>query len=105
MILKIRKTLKNLSCDIRQLFTRFGYYGSKGEYYVKRTEVRIPYEFRRHPIGRKKWERKLAYWKEHGEFESKIIVHRRDWMLLDGYSSYRIAEEYDIEKIPVYFVD
>ena len=50
-------------------------------------------------------EKLSAYWKEHGEFESKIIVRRRDWMLIDGYSSYRIAEEYDIEKIPVYFVD
>ena len=105
MILKIRKIIKKVTRDIRQFFTRFGYYGSNGEYYVKRTEIRIPYEFRKCQIGKKKWERKLAYWKENGEFESKIIVRRRDWMLIDGYSSYRIAEEYNIEKIPVYFVD
>lgn len=105
MTLEIRKTLKKLSRNIRQFFARFGYYGANGEYYVKRTEVRIPPEFRRYPIGRKKWLRKLAYWEEHGEFESKIIVRRRDWMLIDGYSSYRIAEEFNIEKIPVYFVD
>lgn len=105
MTSKIRKTFKQLTRNIRQFFARFGYYGSNGEYYVKRTEIRIPPEFRRYPIGRKKWLRKLAYWEEYGEFESKIIVRRRDWMLIDGYSSYRIAEEYDIEKIPVYFVD
>ena len=105
MILKIRRTFKKVIRNIRQIFAKLGYYGSNGEYYVKRTEIRIPQEFRKYPIGRKKWERKLAYWKENGEFESKIIVRRRDWMLIDGYSSYRIAEEYDIEKIPVYFVD
>lgn len=101
----IIKTFKKIASDIRNFFAQFGYYGSNGEYYVKRTEVRIPPEFRKYPIGRKKWLQKLDYWVEHGEFESKIIVRRRDWMLIDGYSSYRIAEEFNIEKIPVYFVD
>ena len=91
--------------QIRQLLTRFGYYGGNGEYYVNREEIHIPHEFRKHPISSKKWHRKLNYWAENGKFESKIIVRRSDWMLLDGYSSYRIAEVFNIKKIPVYFVD
>ena len=51
-----------------------------------------------------KFKKKLQYWYRTGEFESSIILDR-DFNLLDGYSSMRIAEIKEIDKVPVYFVD
>lgn len=49
-----------------------------------------------------KWIRKLNYWRDTGEFESPIIIDR-DFNLIDGYSSVKIAYVNEIEKVPVYF--
>ncbi len=39
-----------------------------------------------------------------GVFESVIILDK-DFNLIDGYSSFYIAESNGIDKVPVYFVD
>ena len=49
-----------------------------------------------------KWIRKLNYWRDTGEFKSPIIIDR-DFNLIDGYSSVKIAYVNEIEKVPVYF--
>lgn len=51
-----------------------------------------------------KFKKKMQYWYRTGEFESKILLDR-EFNLLDGYSSVRIAEIKVIDKVPVYFVD
>lgn len=95
----------SLMTKIRSWLARYGYCGLNGEYYVPIKDINIQPDFRRTNIGYKKWKRKLDYYEKHGEFESKIIVRRRDWVLIDGYSSYKIAEIKGFKKIPVYFVD
>ena len=46
----------------------------------------------------------MGYWLRTGEFESDILIDR-DFNLVDGYSSMKIAHIKGIEKVPVYFVD
>ena len=48
-----------------------------------------------------KWAKDL-FWRNTGEFESPIIIDR-DFNLIDGYSSVKIAYVNEIEKVPVYF--
>ena len=47
---------------------------------------------------------KWSYYRNTGEFESPIILNR-DFVLIDGYTSYIIAKKLEIDKVPVYFVD
>ena len=46
----------------------------------------------------------MGYWLRTGKFESDILIDR-DFNLVDGYSSMKIAHLKGIEKVPVYFVD
>lgn len=55
-------------------------------------------------IRKMKFKKKLQYWYRTGEFESKIILDR-EFNLLDGYSSVRIAEIKGIDKVSVYFAN
>ena len=47
---------------------------------------------------------KMGYWLRTGEFESDILIDR-DFNLVDGYSSMKIAYLKGIDKVPVYFVN
>lgn len=82
----------------------FGQYEEGYEYWVHTRDIKIKPSFRRTRIGENKFRRKIAYWYENGEFESKIILDK-NFVLVDGYSSFRIAESNGVEKVPVYFVD
>lgn len=93
--------MKNFIRFIKELF---GKYETGYEYWVYTKEIKVNPEWRKTKIGRAKFQRKLQYWYRTGEFESKILLDR-DFNLLDGYSSVRIAEIKGINKVPVYFVD
>lgn len=107
MITNMRKGVlwMSLMTKLKGFLAKCGYCGDNGEYYVKLSDIKIQEDFRRTRVGYKKWKRKLDYYNEHGEFESKIVLRRSDWMLLDGYSSFKIAELKKLKKVPVYFVD
>lgn len=89
---------------IRFIKRIFGKYEFGYEYWVNIRDIKINPEWRKTKIGKEKFSRKVAYWHETGEFESKILLDR-DFNLLDGYSSFVIAETNDIDKVPVYFVN
>lgn len=89
---------------IRSIKEIFGIYETGYEYWVYTKEIKVNPEWRKHRIGKVKFRRKMKYWYRTGEFESKIILDKH-FNLLDGYSSVRIAEIKDIERVPVYFVD
>lgn len=93
--------MKNIIKFIKELFHKYeiGY-----EYWVRTGEIKVNPEWRKTRIGNMKFKRKLQYWYRTGEFESKIILDK-DFNLLDGYSSMRIAEIKGINKVPVYFAD
>lgn len=73
------------------------------EYIIDISKIKVRSDFLQTQIGQKKWLRKLNYFKRTGEFESKIILSQ-DNLLLDGYSTYLIAKEFGLDKVPVWYV-
>lgn len=88
-----------LICWIKKLL---GIYETGYEYWIPTDQIIITPEFARTRIGTKKWRRKKRYYYRTGEFESQIVL-TKDFILLDGYSSYRIAKYVGIDKVPVVF--
>lgn len=72
-------------------------------YWVHTKDIKVNPQWRKTKIGKKKWRRKIKYWYRTGELESQIILDK-DFNLIDGYSSVRIAEVKRIDKVPVWFV-
>ena len=89
---------------IRYIKSLFGKYEPGYEYWVYTKDIKVPKRYKRTKIGTEKWNHKMGYWLRTGEFESKIILDR-NFNLIDGYSSVRIAEIKGIDRVPVYFVD
>lgn len=88
---------------IRSLFRS---YDTKYEYWVKLGDIKITPQFQSTRIGETKYKKKWQFYRRNGCCESKIILDK-NFVLLDGYSSYKIyrsAEGLDV-KVPVYFVD
>ena len=89
---------------IRYIKSLFGKYDPGYEYWVYTKDIKVSPYYKCTKVGTKKWNRKMGYWLRTGEFESKILIDR-DFNLVDGYSSLKIAHLKGIEKVPVYFVD
>lgn len=81
-----------------------GLYKPGHEYWVNISRIHIPSDWRQTEIGANKWNRKLNYWRNTGNFESKIKLDR-NFNLIDGYSSIKIAEFTGIDKVPVWFIN
>lgn len=90
---------------IRYIKRLFRHYDVGHEYWVYRKDIKIDPEWRITKVGYSKFKRKNQNYDRTGEFESKIILRRSDMQLVDGYSSFLIAERRGIDKVPVYFVD
>lgn len=90
---------------IRHIKRLFGKYEPGHEYWIYRKDITIDPEWRKTKVGYSKFKRKNQYYDRTGEFESKIVLRRSDMQLVDGYSSFLIAERRGIDKVPVYFVD
>ncbi len=82
----------------------FGVYETGYEYWVNLKDIKVPPKYLRTRISKKKWNYKMGYWLRTGEFASKILLHK-DFTLIDGYSSVKIAYLKGIDRVPVYFVD
>lgn len=89
---------------IRFIKSILGKYEPGYEYWVYTKDIKVNPDWRETKIGALKFERKLKYWYRTGLFESKIILDK-DFHLIDGYSSIRIAEIKGIDRVPVYFVN
>ena len=90
-----------LLCKLKGLL---GIYEPGCEYWVDLKDIDIPIDFLRHHPRREKMKRKWDYYKQTGEFESPILLNR-NFVLIDGYSSYIIAKTGNLHKVPVHFVD
>lgn len=77
-------------------------YRSRFGYWVRIEDIIISPEFARTRIRNEKWRRKWQYYFDHGTFESKIILDK-DFVLVDGYSSYKIAKELHENYVLIYF--
>ena len=89
---------------IRWIKKLFGIYETGYEYWISIDKIVITPDFARTHIGTKKWRHKKRYFYRTGKFESQIVL-TRDFILLDGYSSYRIAKSVGIDKVPVVFTE
>lgn len=89
---------------VKLIKSKFGQYDTGYEYWVNIKDINIPKRFRAHKIGEAKWRRKWKYLRKYGLFESNIIL-TKNFQLVDGYSSIRIAEINGMKKVPVYFVE
>lgn len=89
---------------IRFVKSMLGIYESGHEYWVYTKDIIVPTYYKSSPVGKRKWKHKLNYWLQTGEFESPILLNK-NFVLVDGFSSAKIAYLKGIEKVPVYFVD
>jgi len=83
-----------------------GKYEHGYEYWVKLSDIHITPQFSRSIIKPAKYKRKWQFYHRNGYCESRIVLNK-DFVLVDGLSSYRIyraAEGIDC-KVPVWFVD
>lgn len=79
-------------------------YKTHYEYWVNLRDIEITPQFRETPPRFVKMAQKYDWYCKHGEFQSPIRL-TRDFVLVDGYISYLLAKKFDMDKVPVYFVD
>ena len=89
---------------IRYIKSLFGKYEPGYEYWIYTKDIKVPRYYKLTKIGTKKWNHKMGYWLRTGKFESDILIDR-NFNLVDGFSSMKIAHLKGIDKVPVYFVD
>lgn len=79
-----------------------GYYKSGNEYWIDISKIHITDEFAAKKVGWKKLQRKRDYFRNTGEFESKVVLNN-DFVLVDGYSTYCLVKEFGLGKLAVLF--
>lgn len=89
---------------IRKIITTFGLYNQGEPYKVKMSDIVIPSEFKESPPKFKKMVHKREYFRRNDCFESKIMLNK-DFLLIDGYTSYLLAKENGMKRVEAYFVD
>ncbi len=89
---------------IRVIKKLFGIYERGCEYWVYTDDIKVPLRYKQSKIGSTKWNRKMNYYLRNGEFESPIILDK-NFNLVDGFSSVKIAHINGIDKVPIHFVD
>lgn len=93
--------MSNLKIGIKRLF---GKYETRQLYWIKREKIKVPAYMKKTPVNIRKWNRKLNYWYRTGLFESPIILDK-DFNLIDGFSSAKIAYLKNVDVVPVYFAN
>jgi len=83
-----------------------GVYEPGHEYWVKLSDIHITPQFRESRIKSDKYKRKWQFYHRNGYCESRIVLDK-GFVLVDGYSSYKIyrASEGKDCRVPVWFVD
>lgn len=89
---------------IRKIIATLGLRNPGESYKVKLSDIVIPVEFKESPPKFKKMIHKREYFRRNDRFESKIILSR-DFLLIDGYTSYLLAKENGMKHVEAYFVD
>lgn len=87
---------------IKKIKQRLGLYRPGKEYWVYLQDIKVPEKFRKTKIGRAKYLHKWDYYKKTGEFESLIKLDKY-FNLIDGYSTYVIANIAGLGKVSVVF--
>ena len=89
---------------IKKIVTLLGFYKPGHAYHVKISDIVIPVEFQASKPKFNKMVEKREYLKKFGKYESKVIL-TKDFMLVDGYTTYLICVENGNRYIEAYFID
>ena len=89
---------------IRKIIATLGLHNPGESYNVKLSDIIVPTEFKESQPRFKKMMHKREYFRRNNKFESKIVLNK-DFLLIDGYTSYLLAKENDMKHVEAYFVD
>ena len=89
---------------MRKIIASLGLHNPGEPYKVKVSDIIIPEEFKATKPRFKKMIQKRKFYRKNNRFESKIVLNK-DFLLIDGYTSYIIAKENGMKYVEVYFVD
>ena len=71
------------------------------EHYIKLSKIKIRESFKKHPPAIWKMRDRISYYKIYGRLYSPIIINERGY-LIDGYTSYLIAQNEGLKKVEIY---
>ena len=89
---------------MRKIIVALGLHSPGEPYKVKVSDISIPEEFKATKPRFEKMIQKRKFYRKNNRFESKIVLNK-DFLLIDGYTSYIIAKENDMKHVEAYFVD
>lgn len=88
----------------RKIIVALGLHNPGEPYKVKVSDIIIPEEFKATKPRFKKMIQKREFYRKNDRFESKIVLNK-DFLLIDGYTSYIIAKENGMKYVEAYFVN
>ena len=89
---------------MRKIIAALGLHNPSEPYTVKVSDIIIPEEFKATKPRFKKMIQKREFYRKNDRFESKIVLNK-DFLLIDGYTSYIIAKENGMKYVEAYFVN
>lgn len=89
---------------MRKIIVSLGLHNPSEPYEVKVSDIIIPEEFKATKPRFKKMIQKREFYRKNDRFESKIVLNK-DFLLIDGYTSYIIAKENGMKYVEGYFVN
>ena len=89
---------------MRKIIVALGLYNPGEPYKVKVSDIIIPEEFKATKPRFEKMIQKREFYRKNDRFESKIVLNK-DFLLIDGYTSYIIAKENGMKYVEAYFVN
>ena len=89
---------------MRKIIVSLGLHNPGEPYKVKVSDIIIPEEFKAKKPRFKKMIQKRKFYRKNNRFESKIVLNK-DFLLIDGYTSYIIAKENGMKYVEAYFVN
>lgn len=87
-----------------KIIAALGLHNPGEPYKVKVSDIIIPEEFKATKPRFKKMIQKREFYRKNDRFESKIVLNK-DFLLIDGYTSYIIAKENGMKYVEAYFVN
>ena len=89
---------------MRKIIVSLGLHNPSEPYTVKVSDIIIPEEFKATKPRFEKMIQKRKFYRKNNRFESKIVLNK-DFLLIDGYTSYIIAKENGMKYVEAYFVN
>ena len=89
---------------MRKIIAALGLHNPGELYKVKVSDIIIPEEFKATKPRFEKMIQKRKFYRKNNRFESKIVLNK-DFLLIDGYTSYIIAKENGMKYVEAYFVN